>query len=641
MKAFDRAGESFDEMLAVRYSRRRFVGRSAGLTWGAFFGGSASWALASDRLLGFQSVPMSVRDAVVVPEGYHWTVVNAWGDPIVPGGPAFRPDATQSAADQAMQSGMHHDGMAFYPLPRGSNSSTRGLLVVNFEYTDDGLLHSDGMENWSAEKVRKSMNAHGMGVMEIEFDDDRWRVVADSSYGRRITADTPMRFTGPAAGHEWLRTEFDPTGTVVRGTWNNCAHGLTPWGTFLSCEENVTPYFLAPSGRVSRLLDRYGVNGQGWGYRWHEHEPRFNADRHPNEPNRHGWVVEINPFDPADPPVKHTALGRMAHENAALAIARDGRVVYYMGDDDFRSKFEHIYKYVSARPHVPGGDAAANRHVLEEGTLYAAKFESDGRGRWIELVHGKHGLTAEAGFSCQAEVLIDARTAADVVGATYMDRPEWIAVHPVSGEVFCTLSNNTSRGTGGPFGSGTPLGPDAANRRGPNLMGHIIRWREEGGDASGTRFEWDIFVEAGDPTHKEAIKRGTSGVAFAQPDGLFIDPRGVLWIQTDSSAKLMATRDWDRIGNNQMLAADPATGEIRRFLTGPVGSEITGMAMTPDMKSLFVNIQHPGEPPAEHPPRNDPKMPKAVSNWPDGPSGGRPRSATIAIRKLDGGLIGS
>ena len=514
-------GQIFDDVVTERLSRRMLLKGTLGLSVVSFLDGGAAAQSARARtdspLLGFSSVPISRADTVTVPSGYTWQVVNAWGDPIVAGGPEFRHDASQSATDQTKQAGMHHDGMHFFPLPKGSNSSDHGLLAVNFEYTDDGLLHTDGMDNWSAEKVQKSKSAHGIGIMELRFDGERWKVVRDSPYGRRITADTPFFIKGPAAGHPLMQTAFDPTGRMALGTWNNCAHGVTPWGTYLSCEENVTPYFIARSGKVSRLLDRYGVDAKSWGYRWHEFDPRFDADRHPNEPNRHGWVVEVDPFDPTRPPVKHTAMGRMAHENAALSIAPDGRVVYYMGDDDFRSRFEHIYKFVSVRPFVPGGRYEENQDILDHGTLYAARFDADGTGEWIELTQGKNGLTPDAGFSSQAEVVIDARTAADVVGATYMDRPEWVAVHPVTKEAFCTLTNNTSRGKAPPFGKKEVLGADAANPRAPNLMGHIIRWREADGVPTSTRFTWDIFVQAGDPAHEDPLKRGTADLAFAQP----------------------------------------------------------------------------------------------------------------------------
>lgn len=639
------------EVVAVRLSRRDLLQGSLGLATLSLFGcGPAAPAPApappprlagpppatpATPLLGFSSVPISRGQQIVVPEGYEWHVVLAWGDP-VSDGPAFKPDASNTAAEQARQAGMNHDGMRFFPLPWGSETSSHGLLALNFEYTDDGLLHPGGLAGWSAEKVQKSKNAHGAGVVEVLLQGGRWQVQRPSRYARRITADTPIEIAGPAAGHPWLRTAEDPRGMLVRGTFNNCSAGITPWGTYLTCEENVAPYFVWRTGEPPPALARYGVGGKSWGFRWEEHDPRFDAALHPNEPNRFGWVVEIDPYEPSRPPLKRTALGRMAHETASLALTRDQRVVYYMGDDDFRSYFEHIYKFVSARPCDPGGGFEKNRGVLDAGTLYTARFDADGTGEWIPLVQGQRGLTAERGFSSQAEVLIHARLAADAVGATFMDRPEWIAVHPTTGEVYCSLTYNPHRGA-----PGRPA-PDTANPRAPNKAGHILRWREEGGDPAATRFRWDIFLMAGDPESEDASLRGSvPGVAFACPDGLMFDHRGVLWICTDSPAKAMATPAWDRIGNNQLLAADPATGELRRFLTGVVGCEITGVTHTPDGTTMFLNIQHPGEGTDDHPPRTDPANPKAVSDWPDGPAGGRPRAATIAVRRRDGGVVGS
>ncbi len=594
--------------------------------------------------IGFEPVPISAADAVVLPAGYRYHVVNAWGDPVVAGAPAFSPDVHQSAAVQALQAGMHHDGMAFFPLPRGSAASDHGLLAINFEYTDDNLLSPGGTTPLTAEKVQKSKNAHGLGIIEVRNDSGTWRSVANSRYGRRVTADTPITLVGPAAGHGSLRTAADPEGRRVRGTFNNCAQGRTPWGTYLACEENFAPYFVDDSDNKTRLSERYGIptSKESWGYRWHEFDERFDAGRHPNEPNRFGWVVEIDPHAPDSQPVKRTALGRLAHEGATVTLAPDNRVVVYMGDDDFRSKFEHIYKFVSARPFRPD-DPGANRDLLDEGTLYAARFDADGRGTWLPLVQGQAPLTESNGFASQADVLIGARLAADAVGATYMDRPEWIAIHPRTREVFCSLTNNSARGKGKPALATAPLGPDAVNRRAPNTMGHIVRWREARDDAAATTFTWQIFLEAGDPAHEDIQKRGNvaAGVAFAQPDGLCFDPRGLLWISTDSSAQNMASPDWKRIGNNQILAADPNTGEVRRFLTGPVSAELTGLLFTPDGRTMFVNVQHPGESPASFPARNDPNNPKAWSSWPDGAAGSRPRSATIAIRRDDGGVIGT
>lgn len=638
---------SLDDIIAVRVSRRDMLKGSLGLAAMSFLSGCSGLrgSAPAGPLIGFSSIPTSRADAVVVPPEYTWQVVNRWGDPIMPGAPAFMTDASQTAAEQAMQSGMFHDGMNYFPLPRAGNSSSHGLIAINYEYTDDNLLSTDGMKTWTAEKVQKSKNAHGLGVYEVKFDSGTWHTVADSRYGRRITADTVFEIAGPAAGHPWMRTAEDPDGLRVRGTFQNCAAGYTPWGTYLSCEENFTAYFVNDSGAIPRMQDRYGIptTKDSWGFRWHEFDERFDAVKHPNECNRFGWVVEFDPYDPNSQPVKHTAMGRMAHEGAALSVAPDGRVVYYMGDDDYRSKFEHLYKFVSAKPFDPKGGYAANRRILDEGTLYAARFNADGTGEWIELTAGKNNLTAANGFPTQAEVVIDARTAGDVAGATYMDRPEWIAVHPRSREVFVTLSNNTARGKGKPLHRKDPLGADAANPRAPNLMGHVVRWLETDGDPASTTFKWDVFLQAGDPDHAEEVKRGNvkGRVAFAQPDGCHVDQRGVLWIQTDSSAQNMASKDWANIGNNQMVAADPSTGEVRRFLTGPIGCEITGIMLTPDLRTMFVNIQHPGEAPLAHPGRNDPARPTAISAWPDGPSGGRPRSATIAIRRKDGGIVGT
>jgi uncharacterized protein len=646
---FPQRGSIFDDVLSARLSRRSVLGGSLGLAAMSLFGGCESMRGAlessSGPRLGFSSIPASKADSVLVAPEYTWQVVNAWGDPIMPGAPEFRIDASQSASEQARQAGMFHDGMHYFPLPKESSSSTHGLIAINYEYTDDNLLSPDGMSTWTAEKVQKSKNAHGLGVFEVKFDGETWRTVKDSRYGRRITADSPFVIRGPAAGHPLMRTSADPEGRTVRGTFQNCANGYTPWGTYLSCEENFTAYFVNDSGMIPRLQNRYGIppTKDSWGFRWHEFDERFDAVRHPNESNRFGWVVEFDPYDPESVPVKHTAMGRMAHEGAMLSEAPDGRVVYYMGDDDYRSKFEHVYKFVSAKPWVEGGGYAENSGILDAGTLYAARFNADGTGEWIELSFGRNGLTSENGFSSQGDVVIDARTAGDVVGATYMDRPEWIAVNPRTKEVYVSLSNNTARGKGKPIGRKEPVGADAANPRGPNLMGHIVRWREAGGDPTATRFEWDVFLQAGDPESSDPLKRGDvkGGLAFAQPDGLYCDRRGVLWIQTDSSAQLMATKDWSNIGNNQMLAADPETGEVHRFLTGPVGCEITGTIITSDMRTMFINIQHPGEAPLPHPGRNDPRNPKAISSWPDGAKGGRPRSATIAIRRRDGGVVGT
>ena len=619
---------SSPQNLSQNPARRLVLHGGLGLAIASLFGTAGAAGPSSpgqDVKMGFAGIPVSSADNVMVPPGYKVQVLYAWGDAIGhhAGSPLFSPANT--ALEQTLQAGMHHDGMHFFPFRR----SDRGLLAVNHKYTDDGLLHEGGMRPWTVEKVRKSQAAHGIAVIEIERTgtNGAWRVVRPSRYARRVTAYTPMRLSGPAAGDPQLKTDFDPDGRIVLGTLNNCGHGHTPWGTYLSCEENWNAYF---HGRKDPPPDeaRYGVKPGGFGYRWHEFDERFDVARHPHEPNRFGWVVEVDPFDPDSTPVKRTALGRTKHEGASVTTTRDRRAVVYMGDDE---RFEYIYKFVSRDAIRPGG-VAANRDLLDHGTLHVAHFADDGGGKWLALEHGQNGLTAGHGFASQADILIRTRQAADRAGATRMDRPEWIAVHPATGEVFITLTNNSERGKAGKPGT------DRANPRGENVYGHILSWRESG-DAGATAFRWKQFLLAGDPDAPDQAARGSvRGAGFGSPDGLWVDPRGLMWIQTDVSTSALGKGPYARLGNNQMLAADPATGEVRRFLVGPRGCELTGVVMSPDLRAMFVNIQHPGEPANE---RSDPAAPAALSTWPRHNPCDRPRSATIVITREDGGIIGA
>lgn len=581
-------------------------------------------------LIGFKGIAIGTGDALVVPEGYTAEAFAPWGEPIgVPGAmPAWKPDASNSADEQALQMGMHHDGLHYYPL---DGSSSRGLLVMNHEYVDDGLLHPDGLKTWTLEKVRKSQAAHGVSAIEIALVSGRWQIVRPSRYARRFTANTPFAIGGPAAGHALMKTAADPAGRTVLGTFNNCASGMTPWGTYLSGEENFAYYFAA-GDKLDAHQRRWGLRKDAF-FRWAEHDERFDAVKHPNEPNRFGWVVEIDPMDPASTPVKRTALGRAAHEGAWVAVTKDGRAVVYSGED---ARFEYIYKFVSRDKIAPAGAgktaAQANRELLDHGTLYVARFDADGSGRWLPLVHGQGPLTAAGGFADQGEIVIKARQASDALGGTKMDRPEWLAIDQKSGEVYCTLTNNSARG------QPNMPGVDAVNPRANNVMGGVIRWKDDG-DFDGTTFRWSHLVLAGDPANERAEAKGNvKGDIFACPDGLVLDARGVLWIQTDAHATQMYKGELKNIGNNQMLAFDRATGEVRRFLTGPTNCEITGATLTPDGTTMFVNIQHPGETPSD---RGDPAEPGKFSRWPDFAPGGRPRSATVVVRKRDGGVIGS
>ena len=569
---------------------------------------------------GFTPVPPSAADSLAVPPGYEAALLYKWGDPTgMPGAmPPWRPDASTTAVDQAVQAGMHHDGMHFFPL---AHDGQRGLLVLNHEYTDEGLLHGDGARGaHSLERVRKSQHAMGVSVIEVAAGRGGWQLLLPSRHARRIHGNTPMRIAGPAAGAPAMRTALNPAGDAVLGTFANCAMGVTPWGTYLTCEENFQGYFGGPGRAPADLpasLRRYGVAPGGQWVDWWQHDERFDVTRHPNEANRFGWVVEIDPMDPTSTPVKRTALGRKRQESATCTLTRDGRVAVYMGDD---GRFEYIYKFVS-RDRVRPGGYAANRDLLDHGTLYAARFDTGGRGQWLALQPGAPGLAT------LADVVINARGAADAAGATPMDRPEWIAVHPQSGEVFVTLTNNTQRGL-----PGRPA-VDAANPRAGNGTGHIIRWREAGADAASTAFDWDIFALAGDPAVPGSAARypTADADAFGAPDGLHFDSGGLLWIQTDMSGQLMHKGPLARLGNNQMLCANLATGRIRRFMTGPRGCEITGCVVTPDRRTLFVNIQHPGETSDDG---------GTSGHWPDGGTT-RPRSAIVAVRRTDGGVVGT
>ncbi len=617
---------TFDEVLSL--TRRHFVQGGLGAMALALIGGPRELLAQASSLIGFKSVRLTGEDRIVLPTGYRGAVLFAWGDP-VSNGPAWDNLALDTWVEQEQQAGMHHDGIYFFPLPYGSNNSDRGLLAMNHEYVDHGLLFADGSANWSADKVRKSQAAHGVSVIEVANQNGQWQVVRPSQYGRRITAYTPMRISGPATGDAAMRTAADPAGTVVLGTINNCANGFTPWGTYLTCEENFNGYFAHRTTPIPANLARYGISATGAGNRWHEYDARFDAAAHPNEANRFGWVVEIDPFDPTHTPVKRTALGRIKHEGAAPTVAPDGRVVIYMGDDE---AFEYIYKFVSRDPWNPS-NRAANTDLLDNGTLYVAQFIAGGVGRWIPLVFGQNGLDTAGGFSSQADVLIRTRQAADRVGATKMDRPEWITVMPTTRDVYITLTNNSRRGTTGQ----PPV--DAANPRPENTFGHIVRWTEDGSNPTATSFRWSIFVQAGDPRNATTAKRGNiRGDTYGSPDGLWGDSRGVLWIQTDISTSALGTGDYVNIPTNMMLAADPGTGETRRFLTGPRGCEITGITATPDMRTFFVNVQHPGEPSSGD---SNPRATGAISTWPDGPGVSRPRAATVVIRKEDGGIVGT
>lgn len=656
------APNTFADVMALRLSRRAVLNVAAtALAAGAIGGaGDGPAALADDADAGgtrtsspapaspaegeFAPLMDSTADAVTVAEGHAVDVLARWGDPLFADAPDFDP-AAQTAAAQARQFGYNCDYTALLPL---DGAEDRALLVVNHEFVNPELMFAGyDRGRLSAELVAIEQAAHGMSVVEVaRGGDGRWSVVRDGRFNRRVTAQTPCTITGPAAGDERLRTAADPGGRNVLGTLGNCAGGVTPWGTVLSGEENVQKYFgglgggeggfeggstTAGGGRnggaaggeaggaawAARAHARFGMlDASDFG--WERVDRRFDGRTEPNEAFRFGWVVEIDPLDPASAPRKRTALGRFKHEGAATAVAADGRVALYSGDDE---RFEYVYKFVSRGPARPGG-AAANDGVLDDGTLYAARFDPDGTGEWLPLVHGQGPLTAANGYASQAEVLIDTRGAADLLGPTKMDRPEDIEASPATGKVYIALTNNDSRG-----GEGFPP-VDPANPRAVNTFGHVIELAEDGGDAASTRFRWEVFLLCGDPSDPSTYFGGFDKAhvsAIANPDNLTFDPAGGLWIATDGQPVSLEQRD----GLYAVTTDGPSRGRVRRFLAAPAGAEVCGPTFSPDGHALFVAIQHPGE---------GTTLAAPSSRWPDG--AGPPRPSVVAVRRVGGGRVG-
>jgi len=706
---------TFDSILRARLSRRALLRGSASAVAGTFLGtslaacGDDSWTppppVVEQKLtLNFQPVAKSLADTVTVPAGYTATVLFRLGDPMATSVADYRNDGTDDASSFAMRCGDHNDGMHWFGLGAGgfsSNASDRGLLVQNHEAITPLFLHANGptiVDNVRTvnEEVIKELNVHGVSVIEVAKSGNAVSYVRNSPYNRRITTMTDMVLSGPVAGAPAMVTGYSPDGTRTRGTVNNCANGYTPWGTYLTCEENWAGYFRRttasdnPRRTVKELasFNRYGVAGTGrelWATakaadpadttfaRWNAEKLGASSDGSDdfrNVANTYGWVVEIDPFAPNSTPRKRTALGRFAHEGAWLGPVAAGKpLVWYMGDD---SRNEYIYKYVSDANWDPADAArgmAAGDKYLDRGRLYVAKFEADGTGTWLLLAIGSNGITAANAaypFADQADVLLNARLAADAAGATKMDRPEWSAVNPGNAEIYVTLTNTnaasrpvTATDAANPRFYNDVTTSGAAQRGNPN--GHIIRFAENGADAAATGFKWDIFLfgarSTADPANVN-VSGLTAGNDFSSPDGCWFSRNGLLWIETDDGA-------YTDVTNCMLLAAVPGTvgdggkrsiastdgsasrtvetyagaslGEdrLRRFLVGPKDCEITGIAETPDRKALFVNIQHPGETTTAA----GFAAGTYLSNWPDG-GAARPRSATIVITKNDGGEIG-
>ena len=605
----------FDRVVERALSRRGFLGGVLAFGSGAAVMGAGLLNLAPARAaegsrFAFQPIPIATDDTVHVPEGYGWQRLVSWGDPLFSDVAEFDHMTGGSTADSDQVFGENTDGMELFVVVG------RQVIAVNHEYTNNDVnlpQAKDGVPR-DAQDVLKLQNLQGVAIFEIAETDGNWAVVKDSPLNRRITHNTPMRISGPAAGHDLMKTEADPAGTQSLGTFNNCGSGRTPWGTYLTCEENFNGYFGATGdtkveGLAAEGYKRYGIAADGWGYDYHKWDARFDTSKNPNEPHRAGWVVEIDPSDPRSVPVKRTALGRFKHENAGCVLAPDGRVVVYLGDDE---RGEFLYRFVSRDPYVPGGDTST---LLDEGQLYVARFEDDMTGRWVALTPEATGMSA-------AEIAIFTRTAGSRVNATTMDRPEWVAVNPLACEAYCALTNNSRRGARSNAG-GDWMGVGGPNPREANEYGQIVRWRPAGDDHAADTFEWDLYVMAGNPMVKEGAYAGSDNInegnLFNSPDGMVIDSTGIVWIQTDGDDSNEG--DFAGQGNNQMLAGDPVTGRIERFLTGPKGCEVTGLCWSADKRTMFVGIQHPAAP------------------FPDG-EGKLLRSSIVAIRRNDNAPIG-
>ena len=650
-------GETMRDVLNRRLSRRRVLASSGGLA-ALSLAGDAVWAQAPASPLGFEPIVGTADDRVDVPPGYRSDVVLRWGDPLFSDTAALEPERVAegvlfeagAAAAQARQFGFNCDGIGLFPI-----DDDRMLMCVNHEFPIPALLFPGWSEarptrSWG-ELMRRNPQAvaymqASVGISVVELvRDGAWRFVIDSPYNRRITANTPVEMAGPAGRHPLLGDPGGDSPVTALGTLCNCAAGTTPWGTYLTAEENVDIFFgnrdaagLTPD--LERAYARLPPRPRDSLFRWEYADPRFDVAAHPHESLKFGWIVEIDPFTPDRPVRKRTALGRFKHEGATTVLAGDGRAVVYTGDDQ---EFEYLYKFVTAERFDPERPER-NRDLLDSGTLYVARFLDDGGGEWLPLVFNEHAaLTPEAGFDSQADVVLRCREAADRVGATPLDRPEDVAVSPVTGMVYlaCTQGVNRGRADDVPGGRDIDRGTDAANPRAPNPWGHILELAESGADAAAETFRWEVFMLCGDPasgnlrttplaadqapadtdvTYFGGSADADALSAIANPDNLGFDSAGNLWIVTDGTQPR---------NNNNGCFVCPTQGEnrgdVRQFMSGPVGAEICGCKITADGRTLFLTVQHPGE---------GGSAVNSISRWPDG-GNAAPRPSLVAIEPVD------
>jgi len=611
---------SIDELIQRRVNRRTMVGGLLTAT-GMLVTGCSFRSPPSELAPTFTEISRGLDTTHHVPDNYRADLLLRWGDHLFDNRAADFDPYSQSEAEQLNRFGFNNDYIGFLPL---NDAGTRGLLCVNHEYTAPWLMFpriAKGFpQTMTHELVKAEMAAQGGSIVEIQLIGDTWQPVIGSRYNRRITPHrTPMLVTGPAAGHQRLKTRNDTSGSLVAGTMNNCAGGMTPWGTWLMAEENFNLYFLGklPDDHPeARNHKRYGLSRPlaTWGM----FESRFNIEEEPSEPNRFGWIVEVDPLDPESIPKKRTALGRFKHEGAETVLAPDGRVVVYMGDDQ---RFDYVYKFVSRSAYKPGGN---DESLLDDGILYAARFHDDGTLDWLPLVFGQGPLNPENDFDSQAEVLIETRRAADLLGATPMDRPEDIQPDPANGRIWVMLTNNTQR---------TTAQVDNANPRPNNDNGHIIEILEPEGDFAATRSRWEILVKCGDPSNASEQASWNPSTSdngwFGSPDNAAVDQAGRLWVSTDGNE---ATGAADGVWLIETDGEQRGTGKA--FFRAPIGAEVCGPQFTPDFRTLFLAVQHPGD-------ADGSTFENPASRWPDFNEQMPPRPSVVSIRHKNGQLIGS
>ncbi|MBZ9710046.1 PhoX family phosphatase [Mesorhizobium sp. ESP7-2] len=632
------------EIIAARFSRRGFLKGSLAVSAIAATVSPLAMIAAGDARAAdgsafkFDELEAGIDDKHHVAPGYDADVLLRWGDPLFADSPEFDP-TKQSAQAQARQFGYNNDYVGYIAI---DGSADHGLLVVNHEYTNPHLMfpglvkivEKDGKKSaevapLSKEQVDVEMAAHGGTIVEIRKDGGKWQVVRDGKLNRRITSSTEMALSGPVAGHDRVKTNADPSGMKVFGTINNCAGGVTPWGTYVMAEENIHGYFSGelPEGhKEAANYKRLGIPEGA--YEWGGHYDRFNLAKEPNEPNRFGWIVEVDVNDPNSVPRKRTAMGRFKHEGAESIVAKDGRVVFYLGDDE---RFDYVYKFVT-KGMFNAGDRAANKDLLDDGTLHVAKFAEDGSVEWMPIVFGQGPLTAENGFAGQADVLIETRRAADLLGATKMDRPEDIQPNAGNGKVYVMLTNNSKRKADQ---------VEAANPRAGNAFGHIIEIVEDGGDFAATKGKWEVLLKCGDPSVADVgatfSTATTANGWFGMPDNCAVDSAGRLWVATDGQGP-KATGRTDGLWAVDTEGSARATSKL--FFRVPIGAEMCGPLFTPDDQTAFVAVQHPGDGGEDWEAFGRPSYYEDPSTrWPDFKPDMPVRPAVVAITKQGGGKI--